>query len=45
MEIPDLSERQKERLKENLDQFVVTDPEAAFVEGDDRINNGVYGGY
>lgn len=45
LEIPDLSERQKERLQENLDQFVVTDPEAAFVEGDDRINNGVYGGY
>ncbi len=45
LEIPDLSERQLERLKENLDQFVVTDPEAAFIEGDDRINNGVYGGY
>jgi len=45
LDIPDLSQRQKERLEENLDQFVVTDPEAAFVEGDDRINNGVYGGY
>ena len=45
LQIPDLSERQKERLEENLEQFVVTDPEAAFVEGDDRINNGVYGGY
>jgi len=45
LEIPDLSDRQKERLQENMDQFVVTDPEAAFVEGDDRINNGVYGGY
>lgn len=45
LELPDLSERQKERLQENLDQFVVTEPEGAFVEGDDRINNGVYGGY
>jgi len=45
LQIPDLSERQKERLEDNLEQFVVTDPEAAFVEGDDRINNGVYGGY
>ncbi len=45
LQIPELSERQKERLEENLDQFVVTDAEAAFVQGDDRINNGVYGGY
>lgn len=45
LEIPDLSERQKERLEENLDEFVVTEPESAFIEGDDRINNGVYGGY
>ena len=45
LEIPDLSERQKERLEENFDQFVVTEPESAFIEGDDRINNGVYGGY
>ncbi|AFZ48998.1 photosystem II complex extrinsic protein PsbU [Dactylococcopsis salina] len=43
--IPDLSERQKERLEENLDEFVVTEPESAFIEGGDRINNGVYGGY
>ncbi|PNW35227.1 UNVERIFIED_CONTAM: photosystem II protein [Euhalothece sp. KZN 001] len=45
LEIPDLSERQKERLEENLDEFVVTEPESAFIEGGDRINNGVYGGY
>lgn len=45
LELPDLSERQKERLEDNLDKFVVTEPEGAFVEGADRINNGVYGGY
>lgn len=45
LNIPDLSERQKERLKENLDEFIVTEPEGAFVEGADRINPGVYGGY
>ena len=45
LEIPDLSERQKERLEENLDEFVVTESESAFTEGGDRINNGVYGGY
>ncbi len=45
LNIPDLSERQKERLKENLDEFIVTEPEESFVEGADRINPGVYGGY
>jgi len=45
LELPDLSERQKQRLKENLDQFIVTEPEGAFVGGQDRINNFVYGGY
>lgn len=45
LNIPDLSERQKERLQENLDKFIVTEPEEAFIEGADRINPGVYGGY
>ena len=45
LNLPDLSERQKERLQENLDEFIVTEPEGSFVEGADRINPGVYGGY
>lgn len=42
LEIPGLSDRQKQLLQANLDQFTVTDVESAMVEGDDRINNGVY---
>jgi len=42
LEIPDLSERQRERIKDNLNEFVVTEPEGAFVQGQDRINNFVY---
>lgn len=42
LEIPDLSDRQKQILQANLDKFVVTDVEAAFTEGDDRFNNGIY---
>lgn len=42
LDIPGLTELQKERLQANLDKFTVTDVEAAFVEGDDRINNGNY---
>jgi photosystem II PsbU protein len=42
LNIPGLSDRQKEVLQANLDQFTVTDVEAALVEGDDRINNGIY---
>ncbi|MFP4253738.1 MAG: photosystem II complex extrinsic protein PsbU [Halothece sp.] len=45
LNIPDLSERQKQRLQENLDAFIVTEPEDSFIEGADRINPGVYGGY
>lgn len=41
-EIEGLSDRQKELLQANLDKFTVTEPEAAFVEGDDRVNNGIY---
>ncbi len=40
--LPGLSDRQKAILKDNLNKFTVTDPEAALVEGDDRINNGIY---
>lgn len=42
LSIPGLSKTQKERLQANLDNFTVTDVEAVFVEGDDRINNGEY---
>jgi photosystem II PsbU protein len=41
-DIPGLSEAQKDTLKANLDNFVVTDVEEALVEGGDRINNGIY---
>ena len=42
LDIPGLTDRQKEVLQANLDNFTVTDVEEALVEGDDRINNGIY---
>jgi len=42
LEIPGLSDRQKQILQANLDKFTVTDTEGAFNEGDDRFNNGIY---
>ncbi len=42
LNIPGLSERQKEILKANFDNFTVTDVETALVEGGDRFNNGLY---
>jgi photosystem II PsbU protein len=42
LEIPGLTAAQKETLQANLDKFTVTDVEEALVEGDDRINNGIY---
>jgi len=42
LNIPGLSEHQKEVLQANLSKFTVTDPEAAYVEGGDRYNPGVY---
>ncbi|HEY9673007.1 MAG TPA: photosystem II complex extrinsic protein PsbU [Waterburya sp.] len=42
LDIPGLSERQKELLQANLDKFTVTDPSEVFVEGGDRYNPGVY---
>lgn len=42
LNIPGLSETQKERLQANLDKFTVTEPAKEFIEGDDRINPGVY---
>lgn len=42
LNMPDLTDRQKEVLRSNLDKFFVTAPEDAFVEGGDRFNNGIY---
>ncbi len=42
LEIPGLSERQRERLQANLDKFIVTAPDPSMNAGDDRYNPGVY---
>ncbi len=42
LDIPGLTDRQKQILKDNLDNFTVTDPAAVYTEGDDRFNPGVY---
>jgi photosystem II PsbU protein len=42
LEIPGLSDRQKETLKGNFENFAVTKSETVFNEGDDRFNNGIY---
>jgi len=42
LEIPGLTERQKEILRSNMDHFAVTDVEDALVYGSDRFNNGIY---
>lgn len=42
LEIPGLSEKQKERLQANLDNFTVTPTADVFNAGDDRINPGQY---
>lgn len=42
LDIKGLSERQKQILTANLDNFTVTSVETALVSGDDRYNNGVY---
>lgn len=42
LKISGLTERQREILQANLQNFTVTDVEEAFVEGADRINNGIY---
>ncbi|WP_298616192.1 photosystem II complex extrinsic protein PsbU [uncultured Thermosynechococcus sp.] len=42
LNIPGLTERQKEILRQNLDHFTVTEMETALVEGGDRYNNGLY---
>ncbi len=42
LDLPGLSDRQKQTLQANLDNFTVTELEPAFNEGDDRFNNGIY---
>ncbi|MBF2066583.1 MAG: photosystem II complex extrinsic protein PsbU [Calothrix sp. C42_A2020_038] len=42
LDIKGLSERQKQILEANLDNFVVNEVEPVFTEGDDRYNNGIY---
>ena len=42
LSIPGLTDRQKEVLQANLDNFTVTNPEAALTGGQDRYNPGVY---
>ncbi len=42
LNIPGLSEKQKSKLKANLDRFTVTPPADVFLQGDDRINPGNY---
>ena len=42
LDMPGLSDRELEILKANLDNFAVTPPEPALIEGGDRINPGIY---
>ena len=42
LKILGLSDRQKETLQANLDNFTVTAADSVFNEGDDRYNNGIY---
>ncbi len=42
LDIAGLSDRQKQTLQSNFDNFAVTELEPAFNEGDDRFNNGIY---
>ncbi len=42
LNIPGLSDRERELIQANLDNFTVTEPDPALVEGADRFNNGVY---
>jgi photosystem II PsbU protein len=42
LNLPGLSDTQKERLQANFVNFTVTEYEPNFNEGDDRINNGIY---
>ncbi|GAX37945.1 photosystem II complex extrinsic protein PsbU [Nodularia sp. NIES-3585] len=42
LDLPGLSDRQKQLLQANFDNFTVTELETVFNAGDDRFNNGIY---
>ncbi|MFK8186647.1 MAG: photosystem II complex extrinsic protein PsbU [Phormidesmis sp.] len=42
LDIPNLSEVERDRLVQNIDIFTISAPDPALVEGADRFNNGVY---
>lgn len=42
LNIPDLTEQQRELLRNNLDHFTVSEVEPALVEGGDRYNPSLY---
>lgn len=42
LDIPGLTEQQREVLRKNLNNFTVTEVEPALVEGGDRYNPGLY---
>ncbi len=42
LDLPGLSDRQKQLLQANFDNFTVTELETIFNAGDDRFNNGIY---
>ncbi|PSB22224.1 photosystem II protein [Phormidesmis priestleyi ULC007] len=42
LDIPGLTEQQKETLQSNLKNFVTSEVSKELTEGDDRINNGIY---
>jgi photosystem II PsbU protein len=42
LDLPGLTEQQKDILRSNMNNFTVSPPEDTFVEGGDRFNNGIY---
>lgn len=42
LDIPSLSDVERDRLEKNMDIFTISAPDPALVEGADRFNNGVY---
>ncbi len=42
LDIPGLSEVERDRLEQNIAIFTISAPDPALVEGADRFNNGVY---
>jgi len=42
LNIPGLSDRERDIIESHLGEFAVTPPDPALVEGADRYNNGVY---